>query len=186
MANSTSKSDRFNIERLVWWRTLRQARENERRKYLRKNVNLVAKFDAGRGTPLRDCMLLDISPDGARIAINSPGVPDEFTLYLTARGIPFRRCRLVWATDTEIGVQFLLVPTGTAISSAEKYRAEAVACDESAETASEPAVKQEFKELASHWHYPASQAAQPNGTVPTGSSIDLMTRSNVSLRKDDR
>jgi hypothetical protein len=59
------------------------------------------------------CTLLDISDLGARIMIEKPGeLPERFTLIMTARGVPRRRCRIVWRGHNEIGVSFETEPKG--------------------------------------------------------------------------
>jgi hypothetical protein len=57
--------------------------------------------------PSRGCTLLDISETGARIALqNTSDLPELFTIEFTASGKPKRICRLVWKSDTDIGVAF--------------------------------------------------------------------------------
>jgi hypothetical protein len=57
--------------------------------------------------PSRECKLLDISETGARIALqDTSDLPELFTIEFTASGTPKRRCRLVWKSDTDIGVAF--------------------------------------------------------------------------------
>lgn len=77
------------------------------RKSVRRPLNILVQIDAGEGSPLRDCTIVDISDMGARLAIEHPeSVPDHFTMLLTTRGIPCRKCRLVWRRDEHIGVEF--------------------------------------------------------------------------------
>jgi hypothetical protein len=65
---------------------------------------MAAKIDAG-GRTLRDCIVLDLSEGGARIAVENPQfLPDSFAVLLTPRGL--RRCRLIWRSHAEIGVEF--------------------------------------------------------------------------------
>jgi hypothetical protein len=79
----------------------------ERRALRRVRVDIPAKLLAAPGLPLRDCRLLDISEQGARVEIeNTDQVPDEFTLLLTPSGVPQRRCRMIWRTPTHVGVEF--------------------------------------------------------------------------------
>jgi hypothetical protein len=151
---------RSNAERLDWWRTLRNAREREQRKHPRRKVHMAVKMDTGH-SQLRDCIMLDISPGGARIAIDDPqNVPDEMKIWLTSHGGPYRHCRLVWRSDAEIGVRFIGIPDRGMISRVEEYRANAFACEGRAEKADDPAIKREYKELASQWQYIADQFAQ--------------------------
>jgi len=62
------------------------------------------------GTWRRSCRLLDVSEDGAKIAIEGSivGLPlKEFFLLLSSTGLAYRRCELVWVNGEEIGVNFL-------------------------------------------------------------------------------
>jgi hypothetical protein len=79
----------------------------EQRKAVRRPVHLPAKIDAGQGSPMRDCTLVDISDLGARLAINhAENVPDVFAIFLSPFARPFRKCRLVWRKDEHVGVEF--------------------------------------------------------------------------------
>src|SRR5205807_1465696 len=80
---------------------------SEQRKYRRRELNVPAKLDPGGGLPLRDCILVDISEMGARLLLNDGmQTPDDFVLLLTPSGVPRRRCRLVWRTTSQVGVEF--------------------------------------------------------------------------------
>jgi hypothetical protein len=75
--------------------------------YLRRAVHIPAKLIAAEDAPQCDCVVLDISENGARIGIEAArGMPDEFTVVFTPRGSPYRRCRVVWRADTQVGVEF--------------------------------------------------------------------------------
>jgi hypothetical protein len=79
----------------------------DNRKETRRPVHIPAKLFAGLGSPLRDCMLTDISEHGARLAFEAPKeAPDEFTLLLAPRGGAYRQCRVVWRAEKELGVEF--------------------------------------------------------------------------------
>jgi PilZ domain len=79
----------------------------ERRKAVRRIVQLPAKIDPGYGAPLRDCIVVDISDLGARVAVTqSQSLPNEFTILLAPFARPFRRCRLVWRVTDYVGVEF--------------------------------------------------------------------------------
>lgn len=50
----------------------------------------------------------DISRTGARLACSTTDkIPDEFRLQLSPDGVVARQCRVVWKSDTEIGVKFV-------------------------------------------------------------------------------
>src|SRR5438552_6685863 len=79
----------------------------ENRKIRRVPVNIAAKLDPGKGLPVRDCVVLDISEIGAQLAIPEPAeTPDEFTILLTPSGSPSRHCQLLWRSTDKVGVLF--------------------------------------------------------------------------------
>src|SRR5262245_60098347 len=79
----------------------------ERRALRRVNVDIPAKLAAAPGQPMRDCKVLDISEEGARIAIGGADrLPSDFILLLTPSGCPQRRCHMIWRTPTHVGVEF--------------------------------------------------------------------------------
>ena len=62
------------------------------------------------GTWRRACSLLDISEDGAKIAVEGTVGElhlKEFFLLLSSTGLAYRRCELAWVNGEEIGVNFL-------------------------------------------------------------------------------
>ena len=62
------------------------------------------------GTWRRACSLLDVSEDGARLAIEGSivGLPlKEFFLLLSSPGLAYRRCELAWVNGDQVGVYFL-------------------------------------------------------------------------------
>ena len=80
----------------------------EKRKNLRRTVTYPAFLDLGDGSPARECTLCDASQEGAQLAIADPdSLPDEFILALSADGAARRRCRVMWRTEKQIGVEFL-------------------------------------------------------------------------------
>jgi hypothetical protein len=79
---------------------------SNRRKSVRRALGYGAKIVAPDGSWGRDCRVVDVSNDGARLAIDAPAdLPRDFMLALSERGRA-RRCRVVWTTDGEIGVKF--------------------------------------------------------------------------------
>jgi hypothetical protein len=60
-------------------------------------------FHGGGGV---DCMVRNISSNGARIDIANPvGLPQSFTLVIEADQF-MRRCHAVWSSEQRIGVAF--------------------------------------------------------------------------------
>jgi hypothetical protein len=109
------------------------------RKHTRRMVHFPAKIDVGAAAPMRDCMLMDVSSTGARLTAEQPAqLPADFTVVLSYRGVPRRRCHVVWRSCEEIGVRF---EDETAIKKRKVREAPAVTADgavtadKSAETA---------------------------------------------------
>jgi PilZ domain-containing protein len=60
-------------------------------------------FDQGGGV---DCIVRNLSPNGARIDIVNPvGLPDVFTLVIESDSFS-RRCHVAWSSERQIGVVF--------------------------------------------------------------------------------
>jgi hypothetical protein len=79
----------------------------DQRKAVRRVVQLPARIDTGRGSPLHECTVVDLSDLGARLAVGDAArLPDEFTILLSPFTRPFRRCRLVWRKNGYVGVEF--------------------------------------------------------------------------------
>jgi hypothetical protein len=106
MHSSLSKTA---ADQLEFWRALGRVRaQQELRRHPRRKVNIAAKIVVGESTS--DCTLIDISDNGARIAFGgAQDLPDEFKVCMTPSGYPFRQCRLIWRSDTEMGVEFVSV-----------------------------------------------------------------------------
>ena len=81
----------------------------ERRRSPREDVRYSAWIDTGNGSPPRLCDVVNVSEDGARLRFAAPWVtlPAEFSLVFTKYGRIRRRCRVVWRSDTEVGVSYL-------------------------------------------------------------------------------
>jgi hypothetical protein len=69
---------------------------------------LQAQLMAIDGTWCRECLVVDVSETGARIALTGPAAElNEFFLMLSTFGNPvFRRCEREWVDGTLIGVSF--------------------------------------------------------------------------------
>jgi hypothetical protein len=62
------------------------------------------------GTWRRSCYLLDASESGAKLEIDGSAdvlQSKEFFLVLSATGLAFRRCEMVWVDGSQIGVKFI-------------------------------------------------------------------------------
>jgi hypothetical protein len=68
-------------------------------------VHIAAKMNVAGA--LRECLVLDISINGARVAVETPkGIPDRISICMSTRGFPIHPCRVIWRSDCEIGVEF--------------------------------------------------------------------------------
>jgi hypothetical protein len=78
----------------------------ERRKFHRARTLLGARIAFGRNFLTMDCVIRDMSPAGARLRLPSTvGVPAAFQLLLD-RDRCQRPCKVVWRSETELGVAF--------------------------------------------------------------------------------
>src|SRR4029077_9782804 len=62
------------------------------------------------GTWRRECMMEDVSENGAKLAVEGSveGLNlKEFFLLLSSTGLAYRRCELAWVNGDQIGVTFL-------------------------------------------------------------------------------
>jgi len=79
----------------------------ERRKHQRYAINRVAKFRTELGSLPRDCMITDISSQGARLFIDGIDVPEHFHLIVSGEEGTLRECRVMWRLGGEVGVSFV-------------------------------------------------------------------------------
>jgi hypothetical protein len=79
----------------------------EQRRSPRENVQFPAWIDIGNGAELRDCTVLDVADNGARIRVAYPAeLPREFYLVLSKNGTR-RRARLAWRSGEEVGMSYV-------------------------------------------------------------------------------
>lgn len=78
------------------------------RKQKRKAMTKDAWIASWSGDAIQDCVVIDISPGGARLWVKTAShTPDEFLLWLTPTGGVRRSCKVRWRTENDLGVQFL-------------------------------------------------------------------------------
>ena len=83
----------------------------EKRRAPRKPLRYPGEIDAGDGSPLRKCLLSDISDTGARVLIENPkDVPDRVMLMLGHERGARRKCKVVWRETKELGLEFIKEP----------------------------------------------------------------------------
>ena len=84
----------------------------ERRRTLRKAFSHPAGLFYPDGKRICECIMRDISDTGARLLIEEPrdseidDFPSEFILTISKSGNVYRRCKLVWRRNNELGVNF--------------------------------------------------------------------------------
>jgi hypothetical protein len=79
----------------------------ERRQHTRYTINRIAKFQADAYSLPRDCMITDMSKQGARLFADGVEVPDKFDLLISGDKGVRRGCEVVWRLGSEIGVSFV-------------------------------------------------------------------------------
>jgi hypothetical protein len=78
----------------------------ERRKHHRTRTLLGARIAFGRNFLTMDCVIRDLTPAGARLRLPSTfSVPATFNLLLD-RDPRQRSCKVIWRSETELGVAF--------------------------------------------------------------------------------
>ena len=78
----------------------------ERRGSGRSRVLKGVKLVLGKSSVI-DCVVRNVTNSGARIHLpNTVDLPEAFDLTFDG-GYSFRRCRMVWRSVTEAGVQFI-------------------------------------------------------------------------------
>ncbi|HUC49513.1 MAG TPA: PilZ domain-containing protein [Xanthobacteraceae bacterium] len=83
----------------------------ELRKHPRRPFKYNAKIAAGKGKPLLDCMIVDVSEGGARICLaRDVELPQIFILILTRDGSTRRHCQTLRREGTVLGVRFIAAP----------------------------------------------------------------------------
>ena len=80
---------------------------HERRLHQRYTINRIAKFQADSYSLPRDCMITDMSKQGARLFADGVEVPDQFDLLISGDKGVRRGCQVVWRLGGEIGVSFV-------------------------------------------------------------------------------
>jgi hypothetical protein len=83
-------------------------RRVERRKHVRGGI-IETAWMLMEGAPFPFvCVIWDKSEGGTRVAVANPqSIPNEITLLLKRDATYGTRCRVVWRTDDQIGLEFL-------------------------------------------------------------------------------
>ena len=92
----------------------------EKRQNVRRKIAHDVFMETGLGAPLK-CSMLDVSEFGARIKAKDPSAaPQEFLIQLHD-GLT-RWYRVMWRSDTEIGIKFIQPPQSLMAKSAAASR----------------------------------------------------------------
>src|SRR4051812_11305104 len=98
---------------------MRSEKRKKPRKALRYNAWLTFP-----GSKPRGCMVADISETGARLDVDAPDdLPEILLLLLTGDGRARRKCRIVWRSEHQIGVQFETRGGSRALADSDAMRA---------------------------------------------------------------
>lgn len=80
---------------------------SEKRKSRRTSVEQPVWIDRADGSPLVECVLANMSKTGAKLTFSVlPELPQEFVLRLSRDGRVARKCRVAWASERAVGVEF--------------------------------------------------------------------------------
>jgi hypothetical protein len=80
----------------------------DERVHRRMTVRRCAWLSPTKGEQIQECVVMDESHKGARLAVADPGgIPDNFYIYLTLESSSRRNCRVAWRSDKQVGVEFL-------------------------------------------------------------------------------
>jgi hypothetical protein len=77
----------------------------ERRAEIRRRVLLTGKVVYPTNSFSADCTIRDLTPLGARIAVDSEAVSDDPVLIIVRRATAYASCA-VWRGDREVGLRF--------------------------------------------------------------------------------
>lgn len=81
---------------------------SEKRVNARTTVRRAGWTARSRGEQLRECLVWDESPSGARLIVDNPQeFPESFYIYLALDFSSRRHCRVVWRSDRELGVNYV-------------------------------------------------------------------------------
>jgi len=82
--------------------------ETESRKDPRTTVRRIGWLARAKGEQIRECTVWDESSSGARLIVDAADeIPETFYLYPTLDFMSRRRCRVVWRSERQIGIEFL-------------------------------------------------------------------------------
>jgi hypothetical protein len=79
----------------------------EHRQQLRVEWSSSGTIDVGNGHPRRDCVVSNLFKCGAKLGgVDIRTAPNEFTLHLVGKADSAYKCRVIWRSEHELGVEF--------------------------------------------------------------------------------
>ena len=98
----------------------------EKRRHQRYIINRNAKIQTDSGALARDCIITDISEDGARLFCSGDEVPERFYLLISGAEMAREECHVVWRLGGEVGIKFIAnKPAKERIDAMNRLRTEA-------------------------------------------------------------
>lgn len=89
---------------------------SDRRKTLRNRTRLGGVIAFNHRSCTLDCLVRDMSADGAKIIIESTvSLPGEFDIMIKHKG-DSRRARMIWRDLTQVGIVFVSAEIGNVVS----------------------------------------------------------------------
>ena len=82
-------------------------RTNDARKFTRVDLHKPGFLIPAPDAPWIECLIVDVSDDGARVDVGALSVPKIFGLAFTAGGEVLRVCSLVWRKGELVGARFV-------------------------------------------------------------------------------
>lgn len=80
----------------------------ERRKFTRKAIKADARIPTGAFAEAFRCLVLDVSPAGARVDATDLALPGQFKLVMLDKQAGLlRNCAVIWRNAFTVGVKFL-------------------------------------------------------------------------------
>jgi hypothetical protein len=80
---------------------------DQHRHHLRVEWAASGTIDVGNGHPRRDCVIRNLFKCGAKLrGVDTGTVPNEFTLHLVGTADSAHKCRVIWRSEHELGVEF--------------------------------------------------------------------------------
>ena len=79
----------------------------EQRKSERSSIRRCGWFTKMKGAQLRECVVLDESESGARLAVDdSNELPDKFYVYMSLEFRSRQHCHVIWRLNGQVGVKY--------------------------------------------------------------------------------